>query len=357
MPDPKINYALCKAPYADHAMRYEQLKGQPLELTDMRMLNGREGYVFAPFCVSEDTPIILIQPDKVERIGLGKTEPIVKRYNIVSEKKEKEAYYDTFSRFYQGLEEKRFNKLVLGRTSHIELAEEVDAEALFWKACYLYPRMYVALVVTEKSGTWLMATPEVLLSGNGGVFRTMSLAGTMKLGIQQEAFDNPVGIGEKPDMAWSDKNVEEQEIVSTYICECLNTLSNEVEQSNPYTQRAGSLVHLRSDFTFKMKEEKGVGDAINALFPTPAVCGMPKEEAWHFIVTHEHESRRYYSGFTGPICSADDFQLYVTLRCMQIDRQRLCLYAGGGLLPDSDVEQEWNETEAKMETMRNLIYV
>lgn len=357
MPARKTNYALCREPYADHAMRYVQTQGEPQELSDCAELNGKEGFVFAPFMPSADTPIVLIRPDKVEQLDLERPSCREWRCQVAAEEDDRVSYTHDFRRFHEALDVGMFDKLVLGRSSLIHLSGSVDEEELFWKACELYPRVYVALVSTTKSGTWLTATPEVLVRREGNACHTMALAGTMKLDTLQDGFDNPLGSGEEKEIAWSDKNREEQRIVATYIADRLKQLSTDIRESNAYTKRAGNLVHLRSDFTFTLPNGKGVGDVVKSLFPTPAVCGLPKAEAWTFIHQNESCDRRYYSGFIGSMMSEDDVRLYVTLRCMQIENNRLCLYAGGGLLADSDEEQEWNETLAKMETMKRLIYV
>jgi isochorismate synthase len=98
-----------------------------------------------------------------------------------------------------------------------------------------------------------------------------------------------------------------------------------------------------------------VGDLLQALHPTPAVCGLPKQETFRFITAHEHVSRQYYSGFMGPLGIAHSTHLYVSLRCMQIHGNEHHLYAGGGLLKDSVEQQEWLETEAKMQTMKKIL--
>ena len=70
---------------------------------------------------------------------------------------------------------------------------------------------------------------------------------------------------------------------------------------------------------------------------------------------NEAADRLYYSGFCGPLNREGESHLYVSLRCMQLLADGYRLYAGGGLLPESQMQQEWNETEAKMEAMRQLI--
>jgi isochorismate synthase len=234
------------------------------------------------------------------------------------------------------------------RCADEKIDENVEPMDLFYKACALYPRMFIALVETEKSGCWLTATPEILLDGEGQDWRTIALAGTMKLEGDQLN-------GEGEPLRWSTKNIQEQRIVATYITECLEQFTGDFREEGPRTVRAANLVHLRSDFTFKLENQDHIGDLLQTLHPTPAVCGLPKREAFQFITRNEHSPRRYYSGFMGPL--GQQTHLYVSLRCMNIERNVCHLYAGGGLLKDSTEEQEWTETEAKMETMRRLLYV
>ena len=119
--------------------------------------------------------------------------------------------------------------------------------------------------------------------------------------------------------------------------------------------RAGRLVHLRSDFLFTLPDTGRLGELLNVLYPTPAVCGLPKDAARDFIRRNELAPRQYYSGFAGLLQPTGETHLYVSLRCMRLRGDDCTLFAGGGLLADSEMSTEWDETEAKMETMRVLI--
>jgi isochorismate synthase len=130
---------------------------------------------------------------------------------------------------------------------------------------------------------------------------------------------------------------------------------HDIEEDGPYTTQAANVLHLRSDFNFTLPEEARIGNLLRRLHPTPAVCGLPKEQTFDFIRRNESAPRRYYSGFTGPLNLNGDTHLFVSLRCMQIAADGYRLYAGGGLLRDSDEEQEWRETESKLEAMKRLI--
>jgi isochorismate synthase len=208
--------------------------------------------------------------------------------------------------------------------------------------------MFIALVSTPKSGCWLTATPEILLEGTTVAWRTIALAGTMKLEGEHLS-------GEGETLTWSTKNIQEQRIVATYITECLERFTGEFHEEGPRTVRAANLVHLRSDFTFSLPDNLHLGDLLHTLHHTPAVCGLPKRDTFEFITHNEHTPRRYYSGFMGILDPAAETHLYVSLRCMNIEGNQYHLYAGGGLLKDIQEEQEWAETEAKLETMRRIL--
>ena len=382
-------YAIYRLPHEDHATIIRQKDGTPVELRSLSDLNGRSGFVVAPFEVKSDQPVVLIEGEK-ERIPLRC--PANPAADILSchldqakrversldcarddnrengvrddnrenggrdDKRERDRddkpsnyYRIDFANYHSQLENGHFRKIVLARCADEDMPAGVEKMDLFYRACEMYPRLFIALVETPQSGCWLTATPEILLDGKAQDWRTIALAGTMKLEGDQLN-------GEGETLTWSTKNIQEQRIVATYITECLEQFTGDFREEGPRTVRAANLVHLRSDFTFKLADNEHIGDVLQALHPTPAVCGLPKREAFNFIVKNEHTPRRYYSGFMGPL-QMDDTHLYVSLRCMNIEGDKCHLYAGGGLLKDSTEELEWQETEAKMETMKRLIYV
>ena len=363
-------FALYRLPHEQQVTMVAQTEGEPLELASCEDLNGRTGFVVAPFAVSTATPIVLIQPDIVKTfpsvsdfvsdesnqfpweklsVSLGETT------SFLGGNSNKTTYSDDFSRFFLHLNNGDFCKLVLSRCAEVPVTENVSPLELYQRACQLYPRLFISLVYTPQSGMWLMATPEILLEGIDNQWRTIALAGTMKL-----EGDDLQGEGEN--MTWSTKNIQEQRYVATYLMNCLERVADDIREEGPRTVRAANLVHLRSDFTFTFYNNARVGNVLQMLHPTPAVCGLPKQEAYDFILANEHTPRLYYSGFMGPLNlpsaihhSSPTTHLYVSLRCMQITDNQYRLYAGGGLLKDSVEEQEWQETEAKMETMRRVL--
>lgn len=152
---------------------------------------------------------------------------------------------------------------------------------------------------------------------------------------------------------WSPKNRREQACVADYIRKHLTALSTEVHESAVYVRRAASLLHLCTDFHLTSSGETTLASLAAVLHPTPAVCGTPVEEARRVIAQVETHDRAYYSGFSGPV-SQDEAHLYVNLRCAHLFPTHATLYAGGGLLHESDFDAEWRETERKLTTMADL---
>ena len=349
-------YAIYRLPHEDCATLVQQTEGEPAKFLSCTELNGRHGFVVAPFEVTAQQPILLIRPDRVESLEVrGEGQEVrdmsASEYSLTSHHSPLTTSYSIdFANYHAQLEAGIFRKIVLARCAEEASEEAIDPMALFRRACELYPRMFISLVSTSKSGIWLIATPEILLEGKANDWHTVALAGTMKL-----EGDSLMGEGEK--VTWATKDIQEQRIVTTYIAECLEQFTGDFREEGPRTVRAANLVHLRSDFTFKLPDGQHLGDLLHALHPTPAVCGLPKRETFKFIIQNEHTPRRYYSGFMGMLDPDGGTHLYVSLRCMNIEGSHYHLYAGGGLLTDSTVSQEWLETEAKLETMRQCIAI
>lgn len=368
------SFAIYRLPYQKECTLMIQHEGDPLKLKSYTELNGKRGFVMAPFAVSPDQPILLIEADEVLTVDSGQltVDNLLQQWHNIQvtgagenyqqstincQLSTRDRYHIDFSNFHSNLLNGEFQKIVLSRCVQEPRKEEQLPMTLFQKACELYPRMFISLVYTPQSGMWLMATPEILLEGGGNDWHTIALAGTMKLEGESLSFDSPPVKGEArlSDIAWTTKNIQEQRYVATYLMECLEHFSSQITEEGPYTARAANLVHLRSDFNFVLEDTRRIGELIRALHPTPAVCGLPKQQTFDFIRRNESQSRRYYSGFSGPFNPEVETHLFVSLRCMQILDDCYCLYAGGGLLRDSEEDQEWEETEAKLETMRSLL--
>ncbi|WP_375446957.1 chorismate-binding protein [uncultured Fibrella sp.] len=250
----------------------------------------------------------------------------------------------------------RFWKVVLSRTKTIQFSNVPDVVTLFDRLCAAYPTAFISAVwLPEGTGgrpaqVWLSATPERLASMDAnGIFRTVALAGT------QSAYTPEGTLKRTADALWSQKEIEEQALVSRYIIGCFKRIRlREYVEEGPKTAQAGNLMHLCSQYSVDTKAVNfpQLGTVmLRLLHPTSAVCGMPRPEALDFIQTHEQHDRGFYAGFVGPVNIDGASQLFVHIRCLSLDGKIATLYAGAGLTEDSDPQKEWLETEMKCQTL------
>ena len=150
----------------------------------------------------------------------------------------------------------------------------------------------------------------------------------------------------------------------------------EVASSEARPIQAGNLVHIQTIIKTNLKPETyDLKQLLGNLHPTPAVCGLPKEDAKQFILNNEAYNREFYTGFLGELnikekktrnsnrhnVENDAYatiktisNLYVNLRCMQIKPKNALIYVGGGITIDSSPEAEWEETVHKSLVMKKV---
>ena len=260
-----------------------------------------------------------------------------------------EEYQALVARAIRHIQEAGLKKIVTSRVTTTLLPDDFHPLATFARLCDRYAHAFVSLVAVPGIGTWMGASPETLLSMDGDALTTMALAST-----QPRPTDRPIQA-----VRWGAKEIEEQALVSDYVRAFFRQAGVAgVEEEGPHTVSAGHLLHLQTLFRVILGEAERLSLAnriLRELHPTSAVCGMPKEPALAFIRAHEGYERSFYSGFLGPVHVTGRSDLFVNLRCMQLDRDRAWLYVGGGITPDSDPAAEWNETVLKSRTLLSVL--
>lgn len=304
--------------------------------------DGLTGFLIAPFEHDDHTPIIYIggTPHALTLADLP-VEPT--HYSPIAAAADGRAdYARLFQLFHSATLRGTCSKIVLARQVSVSHTAPLPPLRLFRQACQSFPHCFIALCHTPQTGTWLTATPEILLEQTDGHAHTIALAGTM-----------PAPDNEDTGQPWSEKNRTEQRYVTDCIRQRLAPLADHMEETAARTFVAGNVMHLRSDFRFTLRPDVSFGQTVAALHPTPAVCGVPTSVARGLILRHE-PPRSYYSGYCGPV-GASASHLFVTLRCMHIEGSTCRLYAGGGLVAESREQDEWLETETKLYAMRHIL--
>jgi len=247
------------------------------------------------------------------------------------------------------IKEGLFEKVVLSRHADEPLAEDFSLWRNYELLCSSYPNAFCSLVYAPGKGIWLGASPELLISDNELRFKTVALAGTKRPEQNQQLTE----------IAWTQKEIEEQAFVSRYIINCFKKIRlREFHEHGPKTVKAANLVHLKTIFEVSYKEvsfESLADQMLELLHPTSAVCGMPIENAKPWIHDHENYDRELYSGFLGPVNFKSSTDLFVNLRCAKIDGSLIRYYAGAGITEDSDPQKEFEETEMKINVLRSIL--
>ncbi len=238
--------------------------------------------------------------------------------------------------FLDRLVNDKLEKAVFSRVKNGPLIE--DPIRLFDRLCEVYPKAFVYLISSSMFGTWIGATPEVLLETEQGIGSTMALAGT--LASKEEE--------------WSEKERLEQQYVTEFIEAKLTRMDCSIlSEKNTTEMVAGPVRHLVSKFQFELNEKLPM-EIADGLHPTPAVSGLPQEKAVELIQDIEGHDRSLYAGMIG-IVSNEKTSLFVNLRCAQLGDSASYFYVGGGFTCDSNIEKEWKETENKAKTLLQVI--
>ena len=251
------------------------------------------------------------------------------------------AYSAQFKEMMKALNKGEIQKVILSRTIKISQPLINEIPEIFCRMLHQYPKAFTYLVASPQTGIWMGVSPELLFSRQDGICTTVSLAGTRSR--------------DAAEASWTQKEVEEQGLVSNYIDNLLKAFEvTRYHKEGPYIIKAGNLTHLKTIYAFENGASFKLAQFVEALHPTPALCGEPKEKAMNLIQQVEKHGRHFYGGFLGPI-NHNSINLYVNIRCMKIDPSHSTLFAGGGLTRQSVLQSEWNETILKSNTILSVI--
>ena len=332
-----------------------QMTPQIQTAPDIAAFMQQDGYVFAPFRVSARNPIYFIRRDQhfsypAQAEELASLLQEMPKASVASYKQSddrsttKADYTKAFQSIMSDFAHHDLEKMVLSRTIRLNESLIDRVPELYEQMLSAYPEAYVFCVMIPGHFVWMGATPESLLHFNQGHVRTVALAATRAFSLENQ------------DVArWSEKEVEEQQFVTRYICQALQQVgAHPIEVTPLATKQAGSLLHLYQAIQAPLLA-KDLPEILSALHPTPAVCGVPKAAAMERIGRYENYQRSYYSGYLGRINSGEALDFYVNLRSICFEDTHSSLYVGGGITAASSLEEEWEETEKKAATILNII--
>ncbi|MAY81696.1 MAG: hypothetical protein CL930_13065 [Deltaproteobacteria bacterium] len=204
-------------------------------------------------------------------------------------------------------------------------------------------------LIRRKDGqAFLGSSPEILARLESGQVETVALAGTRRRS-DTSTDDEALGTA----LLESTKDRHEQQLVAQAIEQALTSMVSNLEGSDtPDVVRHPDVQHLRTTIRGSVASDATIFDLVNKLHPTPAVGGLPREHALQWLDLNEHLDRGWYAGPIGWISPSGDGEFVVAIRSVLMADDQAAAFAGCGLVASSNPADEWEESQVKLQTVR-----
>lgn len=265
----------------------------------------------------------------------------------VSARRIDEVDRDTWTRQVQDIRDAirrgEFEKIVAARHCVVELETGAGSLDVLERLQERFPGC-TRFALWRGDAAFLGATPELLISRRGTRVLSEALAGS-------------TAHGDAARMMESAKEREEHQLVVRAVLHGLepfcDTLRSDAE---PSVRELPNLLHMQTAIEGRLREPTHVLSLVQALHPTPAVGGVPTEEAIRWIGTNESLGRGWYSAPIGWADANGDGEFVVALRSGLLRDGKAWVYAGAGIMADSDPDAEYAETELKMQALLGALH-
>ena len=234
----------------------------------------------------------------------------------------------------------RVSKVVAAQRTEVGFDRPVDAPLVLDRLRRAAPGT-TCFALRIGNATWVGATPERLVTRRGSKFETEALAGS--IGAREVAAAEV--------LRSSSKNRAEHDFVVDAVLDNLRPLAEQMAAEPIEIKELPHLLHLRTPIAGRLRPGVDVFDLVDALHPTPAVGGFPRQEALELISAHEASARGWYAGPVGWVDADGDGEFVVALRSGLIRDRKAYVYAGSGIVSGSDASGEYSETMLKRLTV------
>ncbi|CAI49453.1 isochorismate synthase [Natronomonas pharaonis DSM 2160] len=241
------------------------------------------------------------------------------------------------------IEAGELRKVVLAQALQTALSRPVSLPDVLTRLADTYPDCYRFLIEPDDGGAGFFgATPERLVGRRGRTVETGALAGTTGRG------DTPLEDEWLAEELRSDaKNVHEHELVADAIRDQLQPYAASVRTGERGVRRLATVQHLETPITAELAADEHVLSLVEALHPTPAVGGLPPDKALATIRDTEPFERGWYAAPVGWFDAAGNGSFAVAIRSAVAHGEAATLFAGVGIVADSDPDREWDEVQLK----------
>jgi len=344
------------------------------QLSEFKINNNVHGsgtgpLLFASFAFDSTSPSVLVIPEIVLGQKNGKSwitwigdknQPGLEKISNSSisgeitwqdAAKDEEVWRQQVTKAITAIKDGLVEKVVLARDLTATSTKEIDARTLLQRLEIEYPSTWLFLV-----NGLVGATPELLVRLSKSLVTSRVLAGTIRKSGNE---DRDLALAAS--LAKSSKDLEEHEYAVKSVADGLAPFcsSTNVPES-PFVLHLANVMHLATDVTGVLNSSARQADIftlIEQLHPSAAVCGTPTEVAKKYISQLEQMDRGRYSGPVGWIDAQGDGEIAIALRCglLSEDRKSIRIFAGCGIVADSNPEKEFAESQSKLIPMRTAL--
>lgn len=245
------------------------------------------------------------------------------------------------------ISERRVSKVVLARTLDLITECRLDPIEVVHHLWQENRGSHVFYFEPEEGCAIAGAAPETVTTVSEGRFHATAVAGTVARGENQREQKQ---FAER--LLASEKEGAEHRIALEDMVARLGPLAEDIEaQPEPQVLTLARLQHLETKIRARLPEGISALNVLEALHPTPAVCGLPRDAALEFLGEKEPFERGWYAGPVGWFDLDGNGVFVPALRCAVVQDLRWRLFAGAGIVEGSDPGLEWDETSIKFEPM------
>ena len=266
---------------------------------------------------------------------------------LAREERSEQAFAELVRGIQEEIERGRAQKIVAARRVSLTLDRELLPEVVQSRLRDDAPES-TRFAFRVGGATFLGATPEQLVQKRGFELSTEAVAGSVSADDAASATR----------LLESGKDIREHEFVVSEILRLLGPLTSELLPApKREVHRLRTVLHLRTPITGKLRQASHVLELVGRLHPTPAVGGVPTDAAIDFITRHEPDQRGWYSAPFGWFDQNGDGRFVVALRCGVVAGKHAELYAGAGVVSDSNAPSEFAETRWKLAALLGALGV
>jgi menaquinone-specific isochorismate synthase len=241
-------------------------------------------------------------------------------------------------------------KVVLARELRLVFNEQIKAEKVLYQLINNQSESYI-FAFESNGDCFIGASPERLIKKEGSHLFSTCLAGSIARGKSLEE-DNTLGNTLLSDQ----KNLNEHQFVVDMIKNAMEDFCNEIIlPEQPQLMKMRYIQHLYTPVSGIGREDTSLLKVVERLHPTPALGGMPKQEAIEKIREVEELDRGFYAGPIGWLDYKGNGEFAVAIRSGLIQGKEASLFAGCGIVESSDAESEFLETRIKFRPMLNAL--